>query len=191
MCQQQQSVPAAVCKAPELSSTSPQHVSTWLRHPTSFYVSAVALPSAVHALMGIYNKLNGKNWTFHHLTEVIGHAETGTLRWGSCSTCTVPHTTISSGRHGTISLQALTLPAYCCWRGVSCCSEPLGSPSNTGFSVSNTLHAEHSRGSCKRHSVTALQLWGLQLSGAFHSIMPELQVGFRDTYVLCTAAAAG
>jgi hypothetical protein len=137
-----------------------------------------AVFTAVHALMGIYNKLNGKNWTFHHLTEVIGHAETGTLRWGSCSTCTVPHTTISSGRHGTISLQALTLPAYCCWRGVSCCSEPLGSPSNTGFSVSNTLHAEPSRDSCKRHSVTALQLWGLQLSGAFHSIMPELQVGF-------------
>lgn len=36
VCQQQQSVPAAVCKAPELSSTSPQHVSTWL--PTSNFL---------------------------------------------------------------------------------------------------------------------------------------------------------
>lgn len=123
--------------------------------------------------MGIYSKLNGDHWTFNHLSEVIG-AEAGTLRWGTCSTCMVPRTTVSSGRHGTISLQTLTLPAYCCWRGVSCCSEPHSSPSNTGF-VSNALHAEP-KGWCERYSVTALQLWGLQLQGPFHKIMPELQV---------------
>jgi len=126
--------------------------------------------------MGIYHKLHGSNWSFHHLTEVIGRADTGTLRWGSCSTCTVPITSVSAGRHGTISLRGVSLPSYCCWRGVSCCDEPHMSPSSSSFINSVVLAAPDSTVTCQGHMVTALQLWGLGLSGPFHSIMPELMV---------------
>lgn len=130
--------------------------------------------------MGIYNKLQGNQWTFQHLTDVIGHAEAGTLRWGSCSTCTVPFTAVASGRHRTISLHADTLPSYCCWRGVSCCSEPHTSPSNPSFISSHSALVQQQTAApqhgCERYSVTALQLWGLGLNGTFQSIMPELEV---------------
>jgi hypothetical protein len=133
------------------------------------------LSFAVDALMGIYRKLHGEKWAFNQLTEVIGHAETGTLRWGSCSTCTVPVTNVAAGRHGTISVHADTLPSYCCWRGVSCCTEPHTSPNSPAF-ISNPAAVLPKAGLCERYSVTALQLWGLGLNGPFHSIMGELQV---------------
>lgn len=129
--------------------------------------------------MGIYHKLRGSHWNFNQLKEVTGRAETGALRWGSCSECTVPITSVSSGRHGTISLRAASLPSYCCWRGVSCCNEPRMSPSSSSSFISTSSFIPAPvppQSTCEQYSVTALQLWGLGLTGPFHKIMPELQV---------------
>lgn len=146
--------------------------------------------------MRIHSKLGGPRWTFYKLTEVIGSADAGTLRWGSCDTCAMSLANVSPG-HGTISLlHKGAMPSYCCWRGVSCCNELQyrpqdfgggGGDSSSGGGGGGGLgggqqmldparHAAIAPG-CEPFSVTSLQLWGLNLTGPFHSIMPELQVG--------------
>lgn len=127
--------------------------------------------------MGIYNKLRGNRWAFNQPKDMLSPSEAGSVHWGSCNTCAVPVTNIAARKHGTISVHADILPSYCCWRGVSCCTEPAKSPSATSFISATTAAAVPKRvHGCERYSVIALQLWDLNLTGAFHSIMPELQV---------------
>lgn len=120
--------------------------------------------------MGIYNKLNGPRWKLNLLTDVIGHAETGTLHWGSCNKCLV-HNGYRAPGHGTISLARSELPSYCCWRGVSCCTEQRSSTAGLISTSSSTAEP-----TCSRITVHELQLWGLGLSGPFARVLPELQI---------------
>ena len=134
--------------------------------------------NAVDALMSIYNKLQGPKWNFMQLNEFTGRTETGAARWGGCSSCRVPftHGSISTGSHG-LHAASIPVPPYCCWHGVSCCNETYLSPKSSGNLFGTSfLQAAPSNRSCELYSVTALQLWGLGLTGPFHSILPELQL---------------
>jgi hypothetical protein len=144
------------------------------------------LPAAVAALTGIWQKLHGSRWRFRDMSEVLGTADTaGTLSWGSCRSCRINVSGPSSwpGHDSSMSLledDALLLPSYCCWRGVSCCHEPRLQPdSSNGSNRTTPLRessiASSSRFACRRYAVTSLSLWGLNLAGPFHSILPELQ----------------
>jgi hypothetical protein len=111
--------------------------------------------TAIHgALVDIYNRLNGFDWTWGTLEGLQdGATATTAAAWRPDSSQCMP-CTLQNGQ---------LAPSYCCWAGAVCCGEH------------HNYLGELGQVQCQPYSVVLLQLRSGNLAGNLGSIMQPLQ----------------